>query len=419
MTLIHQGKEKDLRHKKVLALVLAGGAGTRLKDLTHWRAKPAVPFGGKFRIIDFALSNCVNSGIRNIGVLTQYKAHSLIKHLQKAWGGFNGELGEFVEILPAQQRVENSWYKGTADAIYQNLDIIKHHNPDYVLILAGDHVYKTDYRDMLEYHIDSDADMTVGAISVNANEAKNFGIMQTDADQRVTQFMEKPSMLNLKLQADNTALASMGFYLFNTEFLCDLLHKDAHNSQSSHDFGKDIIPEIIKTHHIGAYPFSQTEKPYWRDVGTIDAFWKANLELIDVVPELDLYDQNWPIWTYQAQLPPAKFVFNDDNRRGYAVDSMVSGGCIISGASINHSVLFNNVRVNSFSHIEDSVVMSDVTIGRNCRINNAIIDKRCTVPDNTVIGEDNSHDRSRFEISEGGVVLVTQDMLKKEVSRAA
>ncbi len=418
--IIKNGQEMDsIRRKKILALVLAGGAGTRLQNLTRWRAKPAVPFGGKFRIIDFALSNCVNSGIRNIGVLTQYKAHSLIKHLQKAWGGFKGELGEFVEILPAQQRVENSWYKGTADAIYQNLDIIKHHNPDYVLILAGDHIYKTDYMDMLESHIKSGAEMSAACIPVNISEASNFGIMQVDEHNAITQFIEKPQNLHSSNKGNDSVLASMGFYLFNTEFLCAQLIEDAKSNLSSHDFGKDLIPKIINKNKVNAYQFENNSWSYWRDVGTIDAFWKANLELIDVVPELDLYDESWPIWTYQAQVPPAKFVFNDNKRRGVAVDSMVSGGCIISGAEIQHSLLFNNVKVDSYTSIQDSVILPDVTIGNHCQIKNAVIDKRCKIPDNTIIGHDAKLDNANYHVSPNGVVLVTPDMINQEHYRAA
>ena len=341
----------SLLTRNTLALVLAGGRGSRLKQLTLWRAKPAVPFGGKFRIIDFALSNCINSGIRRIGVLTQYKAHSLIQHIQRGWSYLRGEFDEFVELLPAQQRIETSWYEGTADAVYQNIDIIRSHKPEYVLILAGDHIYKMDYGPMIAQHVESNADLTVGLIEVPLEQAKSFGVMSVGSDGKISEFNEKPENPQPKPGSPDTAMASMGIYVFNADFLIEQLLQDAANEFSNHDFGKDIIPKVIKKHNVYYYPFVDVQtgqQSYWRDVGTVDAFWKANLELTAITPDLNLYDVHWPIWTYQEQLPPAKFVFEEDGRRGMAVDSMVSGGCIISGACIRNSLLFSNVRVQVF-----------------------------------------------------------------------
>ena len=400
--------------RNTLALILAGGRGSRLKHLTKWRSKPAVPFGGKFRIVDFPLSNCINSGIRRVGVLTQYKAHSLLLHIQRGWGFLRGEFGEFVELLPAQQRIESSWYEGTADAVYQNLDILRSHNPDYVLILAGDHVYKMDYGTMIAEHVESGADMTVGCITVDIETAKGFGVMSVDESNRVIDFAEKPDQPKSIPGREGVALASMGIYVFNRKFLFEQLIKDADTPESSHDFGKDIIPRVISKYRVQAYPFTDTtsgKQAYWRDVGTIDAFWASNIELIGVTPPLNLYDRSWPIWTYQEQLPPAKFVFDDDERRGMAVDSMVSGGCVISGAKVKDSLLFSNVRVNSYSEVDHTVVLPDVNIGRNCRITKAVIDRGCDIPEGTVIGEDPEADAERFYVSEQGIVLVTPEML--------
>ena len=400
--------------RNTLALILAGGRGSRLKHMTKWRSKPAVPFGGKFRIVDFPLSNCINSGIRRVGVLTQYKAHSLILHIQRGWGFLRGEFGEFVELLPAQQRIESSWYEGTADAVYQNLDILRNHNPDYVLILAGDHIYKMDYGTMIAEHVESGADMTVGCLTVDLEMAKGFGVMSVNEKNQVIKFVEKPDNPDPMPGHDDLALASMGIYVFNRKFLFEQLIRDADTPNSSHDFGKDIIPNVIKNYRVIAHPFtdpSSGKQAYWRDVGTIDAFWKANLELIGVTPPLNLYDRSWPIWTYQEQLPPAKFVFDDDNRRGMAVDSMVSGGCVISGSVVKNSLLFSNVRLNSYSKLQDCVVLPDVNIGRNCRIKRAVIDRGCEIPEGTVIGEDAVADAERFHVSEGGIVLVTPEML--------
>ncbi len=400
--------------KNTLALILAGGRGSRLKHLTQWRSKPALPFGGKFKIIDFPLSNCINSGIRQIGVLTQYKAHSLILHIQRGWSFLRGEFGEFVELLPAQQRIESTWYAGTADAIYQNLDILRNHNPEYVLVLAGDHIYRMDYGTMIAEHVANGADMTVGCLEVDLETAKGFGVMAVDDDNRVLEFAEKPETPKPIPGSDTVALASMGIYVFNTAFLFEQLIKDADMPNSSHDFGKDIIPTVIGKYKVMAHAFRDPKsgkQAYWRDVGTIDAFWAANQELIGVTPELNLYDKTWPIWTYQEQLPPAKFIFDDDDRRGMAVDSMVSGGCIISGSLIRHSLLFSNVRLHSYSEIKDSVILPDVEIGQNCRIRKAVIDEGCKIPEGTVIGEDAEADAERFLVSSGGVVLVTSDML--------
>jgi len=404
--------------RNTLALIMAGGRGSRLEKMTQWRAKPAVPFGGKFRIIDFPLSNCINSGIRRIGVLTQYKAHSLIMHIQRGWGHFRAEFGEFVEVLPAQQRIESSWYLGTADSVYQNMDIIRSHSPEFVLILAGDHIYKMDYGAMLAKHVESEADITVGCIEVPIKQASAFGVMTADKDHRIKSFDEKPAEPQAMLAKPDEALCSMGIYIFNTELLFELLIKDAETKNSDHDFGKDVIPQAIKDYRVFAYPFTQAQseiQAYWRDVGTIDAFWEANLELIGISPELDLYDDEWPIWTYQEQLPPAKFIFNDETRRGMAIDSMVSGGCIISGAYIHDSLLFSHVFVDNYSKVDCSVVLPEVTIGKNCRIQHAVIDKGCIIPDGMIIGENEEDDKKRFHVSPNGVVLITPDMLGQKI----
>ena len=404
--------------RDTLALIMAGGRGERLKHLTLWRAKPAVPFGGKFRIIDFPLSNCMNSGIRRVGVLTQYKAHSLLLHIQKGWGFLRGELGEFVELLPAQQRIEAAWYAGTADAVYQNIDIIRSHDPSFVLILAGDHVYKMDYGPMLAAHVERGADVTVGCIEVELERARAFGVMSVTSEGRVVRFAEKPAAPEPLPGHPGYALASMGIYVFSTSFLYEQLIRDADTPRSTHDFGKDLIPSLIDRHRVMAYPFRDPQgdqRAYWRDVGTVDAYWEANMELIGVTPELNLYDREWPIWTYQEQLPPAKFVFDDDDRRGMAVDSMVSGGCILSGAVVRHSLLFSNVRVDSFSNVTDSVVMPDVTIGPSCRLHRVVVERGCVIPDGTVIGVDPEQDAKRFYVTPGGVTVVTPEMLGQEL----
>ncbi len=401
--------------RNTIALILAGGRGSRLKNMTDWRAKPAVPFGGKFRIIDFPLSNCVNSGIRKIGILTQYKSDSLIRHIQQGWGFLRGEFGEYVDLMPAQQRhSEDSWYKGTADAIFQNIDILRSRYPEHILVLAGDHIYKMDYGAMLADHVAKRADLTIGCIEVSLEEASAFGVMDVDDYRRVKAFVEKPKNPPVMPGRTDTALASMGIYIFNSKFLFEQLIKDADNPESSHDFGHDIIPSVIKDHVVNAYPFLDLQsgaQSYWRDVGTIDAYWAANMELIGVKPDLNLYDKTWPIWTYQEQTPPAKFVFDEEDRRGIAVDSMISGGCVVSGATVRHSLLFSNVRVNSYSTIVDTIVLPEVNIGRHCRITKAIVEKGCDIPEGTVIGEDAKDDAERYHVSPGGIVLVTPEML--------
>lgn len=399
--------------RKTLVLVLAGGSGSRLKGLTKWRAKPAVPFGGKYRIIDFALSNCVNSGLRKIGVLTQYKAHSLIRHLQRAWGFMRAEIGEFVELIPAQQRVDQQWYRGTADALYQNIDIIRRHAPDYVVVLGGDHIYTMDYSKMLYRHAESGADLTVGCIEVPVDEAREFGVMSVDEELHITEFNEKPEHPAPIPGKPDKAMASMGIYVFSTAYLYASLIDDAEDPASDHDFGKDIIPKSISSCNACAFPFlnSKGEPAYWRDVGTIDSYWAANMELCDVDPELNLYSREWPIWTYQTQHPPAKFIFDDDDVRGQAIDSLVSGGCILSGARVKRSVIFFATEVERGTSIKDSVVLPKVTIGKNCRITRAVIDKACVIEDNTVIGEDLEMDKKRFHVTDSGIVLVTPDML--------
>ncbi len=401
--------------RNTLVLVLAGGEGSRLKGLTKWRAKPAVPFGGKYRIIDFALSNCVNSGFRKIGVLTQYKAHSLIRHLQRGWSFMRAEIGEFVELLPAQQRTaEKSWYIGTANAVYQNIDIIKRHAPDYVIILGGDHIYSMDYGKMLVQHVQSGADLTVGCMEVPVDEASEFGVMSVRDDMSIARFAEKPEKPETMPDRPDTALVSMGIYVFSTTFLYRKLIEDHNDPKSSHDFGKDIIPGSIENSVAMAYAFrdEKTGKPaYWRDVGSLDSYWQANIELCDVEPELNFYSQSWPIWTYQVQHPPAKFVFDDEGRRGEAIDSIVAGGCIISGAQVKRSAIFFGAIINSHSMVKDSVILPKVHIGENCRITRAIIDKSCVIPNGTVIGEDLEDDKKRYHVTKGGVVLVTPDML--------
>ncbi len=399
--------------RRTLVVVLAGGAGSRLMGLTRWRAKPAVPIGGKYRIIDFALSNCVNSGLRRISVLTQYKSHSLIRHLQRAWGFMRAEIGEFVEIIPAQQRIAAEWYRGTADALYQNIDIIRRHAPDNVIVLGGDHVYTMDYSKMLYEHVISGADLTVGCIEVPRKDATEFGVMAIDEKFRITDFSEKPSDPAPLPDKPDKSLASMGIYIFTTAYLYASLIADAENPDSSHDFGKNIVPSSIPHSAVYAYPFVKKDgsPAYWRDVGSVDSYYRANIELCDVEPELNLYSRTWPIWTYQTQHPPAKFIFDDDSARGQAIDSLVSGGCILSGATVKRSVIFFATQIERGSVIRDSVILPKVHIGKNCRITRAIIDKACVIQDDTVIGEDPEQDRQRFHVTEEGVVLVTPSML--------
>src|SRR5210317_1447031 len=406
--------------RETVALILAGGQGSRLHELTDWRAKPAVAFGGKFRIIDFALSNCLNSGIRRIGVLTQYKAHSLIRHLVHGWSWFQLGRKEFVEVLPASQRVGGEWYRGTADAVYQNLDIIRTHDPRFVLILSGDHVYKMDYGAFLAAHAEREADMTVCCLEVPLEEAAGqFGVMTVDETGRVIKFTEKPEHPDPVPGKPDVCLASMGNYLFNTEFLYEQVIKDADTVGTQHDFGRNIIPSIIDNYRIYAYPFRDPEtgqQAYWRDVGTLDAFWEANMELVAVSPQLNLYDKVWPIWTHQVQSPPAKFVFDLDDRRGSAIQSMVAGGCVISGSIVRGSLLFSDCYVHSYSEVTDSVVLPDVDIGEHCRINRAIIDRGCKIPEGTTIGVDHDADRERgFRVTRKGITLVTPDMLGQQL----
>jgi glucose-1-phosphate adenylyltransferase len=402
--------------RNTLALVLAGGRGSRLYELTSWRAKPALYFGGKYRIIDFPMSNCVNSGVRKIGVLTQYKAHSLIRHLMRGWSHFRRELGEYVEVLPASQRYSDDWYQGTADAVYQNLDIIRTLQPELVLILSGDHVYKMDYGPLLVHHVETEADMTVCCLEVPVEEAAGtFGVIEVDENGRVIGFQEKPEHPAEIPDKPGYALASMGNYVFTTEFLHDRLVDDAGVVGSTHDFGHDVIPAMIASCHVQAYPFRDEKtgkKAYWRDVGTLDSFWLSNMELIDTIPQLNLYEADWPLWTYQEQLPPAKFVLNDDDRRGMAVQSMVAGGCIISGSHLSGSVVFSGVRSHAHADIASSVVLPDVVVGGGAKIKRAIIDRGCVIPEGMQIGIDAEEDRENgFRVTKGGVVLVTRGML--------
>jgi glucose-1-phosphate adenylyltransferase len=398
-----------------LAIIMAGGRGERLKQLTEDRCKPAAPFGGKFRIVDFVLSNCLNSGIRQISVLTQYKAHSLIQHIGKGWGFLRGEFGEFIEIIPAQQRLGPEWYQGTADALWQNMELIRAHRPLHVLVLAGDHIYKMDYGPMIGFHVEKEADITVGVVEVPIDRAREFGVLAVDESNRVLNFLEKPRDPPPIPGRPDVAMASMGIYVFNPRLLERLLRADAEDPQSVHDFGKNIIPAAIDKLRVFAYPFEDVRSKaqhYWRDVGTIDAYYEANMELVRVSPELNIYDEQWPIWTYQEQLPPAKFVFDDDDRRGCAIDSMVSGGCIISGSRVSNSLLFSQVRVHDHSTVDRSVILPRVRIGEHCVVRNAIIDEGSVVPDGMKIGVDPVQDHERFYVSENGVTLVTASMLR-------
>ena len=406
--------------KRAMALILAGGRGSRLKQLTDTRCKPAVYFGGHFRIIDFVLSNCMNSGLRRIGVLTQYKSHSLLRHLQRGWNFLKSEMHEFVDLIPAQQRVdENAWYRGTADAVYQSLDIIKSNKPEYVVILAGDHIYKMDYARMLADHALSGAGVTVGCIEVDRQEAKAFGVMAIDENKKVTSFVEKPADPPAMPGKPDRSLASMGIYIFTADYLYRMLDEDIALEGSSHDFGKDIIPKAVGEGQVVAHFFqdscvynSEKAPAYWRDVGTIDAYWEANIDLTATVPELNLYDRSWPIWTYQEQLPPAKFVHNEANRRGEAIESSVSAGCILSG-SVHNSLLFSNCRVHSYTQIHGAVLLPEVQVGRNVRLTKVVVDRGCRIPDGLVVGEDPDDDARRFYRSEGGVTLITPRMLEK------
>lgn len=405
--------------RETVAIVLAGGRGSRLGPLTDARAKPAVPFGGKFRIIDFALSNCLNSDIRRIGIATQYQSHGLIHHLQRGWSFLDGRFNEFIDLLPAQQSATGDWYKGTADAVYQNIELLRRHSPMLVLVLAGDHIYKMDYTRMLYEHVERAADMTVGCVEVPLAEAAGqLGVMAVDRDFRVVEFQEKPEEPRAIPGRGESCLGSMGIYVFNTEFLYEQLVEDAMREDSDHDFGHDLIPALVSADaRIFAHRLQDScvqpvdGRPYWRDVGTIDAFYEANLELTRVSPALNLYDQSWPIWTFQEQLPPAKFVFNLDERRGCAVDSMVSGGCIISGSAILNSLLFSNVRVHSYCDVSDAVILPEVVVGRGARLKRVVIDQGARIPPGLVAGHDPEEDRKRFHVTEKGVTLITPSML--------
>jgi len=405
--------------RHAMAYVLAGGRGSRLMELTDIRAKPAVYFGGKSRIIDFALSNALNSGIRRIGVATQYKAHSLIRHLQRGWNFFRPERNESFDILPASQRVtETGWYAGTADAVYQNIDIIEGYAPRYIVLLAGDHVYKMDYEPMLQQHVEQGADVTVGCIEVDTAEASGFGVMGTDTADRIIAFFEKPKHPPSMPGKPGRALASMGIYVFETKFLIDILRRDAADTNSSHDFGHDIIPYLVKNGRAVAHRFEEScvrSEPggpaYWRDVGTVDAYWEANIDLTDFVPGLDLYDQNWPIWTYGEIVPPAKFVHDENHRRGQAISSLVSGGCIVSGTDIRQSLLFTGVHTRSYACVDQAVVLPYAHIGRHARLKRVVVDRGAVIPEHLVVGEDPEHDAARFRRSPRGICLITQPML--------
>ena len=409
---------------QAMAFVLAGGRGSRLKELTDRRAKPAVYFGGKTRIIDFALSNALNSGIRKMAIATQYKAHSLIRHVQRGWNFFRAERNEYLDILPASQRVADSrWYSGTADAVAQNIDIIDDYNVKFVVILAGDHIYKMDYEIMLREHVDTGADVTIGCLTVPRAEASAFGVMAVDTAGQVTEFLEKPKKPPGLPGDPENCLASMGIYVFNWDFLRELLRKDMEDASSSHDFGHDLIPHLVKHGKAMAHRFSDScvtsgleTEPYWRDVGTVDAFWQANVDLTDFTPKLDLYDNEWPIWTYAEIVPPAKFIHDEDGRRGCAVSSLVSGDCIVSGSEVRHSLLYTGVRAHSFSALDQAVVLPYVDIGRHARLRQCVIDRGVRIPRGLVVGEDPVEDEKWFRRTEGGVVLITQPMLDKRAA---
>ena len=414
-----QAKPNARLSSQAMAFVLAGGRGSRLKELTDTRAKPAVYFGGKARIIDFALSNALNSGIRKMAIATQYKAHSLIRHCQRGWSFFRAERNEYLDILPASQRVsENKWYLGTADAVTQNIDIVDSYGIKYVIVLAGDHVYKMDYEIMLHQHVESGADVTIGCLTVPRMEATAFGVMAVDKAMRVTRFLEKPADPPAIPGDPDHALASMGIYVFNWDFLRDLLIRDSEDSNSSHDFGNDLIPGIVRNGKAMAHRFAEScvtsgleTEPYWRDVGTIDAFWQANIDLTDFIPKLDLYDNAWPIWTYAELVPPAKFVHDVDGRRGMAVSSLISGDCIVSGSEVHNSLLFTGCRTHSFSRLEYVVALPQVIVNRKAELKNCVIDHGVVIPDGLVVGQDADEDARWFRRTEAGVVLITQAML--------
>jgi glucose-1-phosphate adenylyltransferase len=420
--------ERSLRHsasipiaRSAMAYVLAGGRGSRLLELTEQRAKPAVPFGGKSRIIDFALSNALNSGIRRIGVATQYKAHSLIRHLQRGWSFLREERNESFDILPASQRMgDETWYAGTADAVYQNIDIIEPYNTEYIVILAGDHIYKMDYEQMLRQHVEQSADVTVGCIEVPRAQARGFGIMGVDESERIIDFVEKPADPPSMPGNPGMSLASMGIYVFGTRFLFEQLRRDANDRNSSRDFGRDIIPYLVQNGRAFAHRFSRScvrsgmeAEAYWRDVGTVDAYWEANIDLTAVVPALDLFDRDWPIWTYAEITSPAKFVHDQEGRRGCAISSLVAGGSIISGATVTHSLLSNHVHVHSYAQIDNSVLLPEVDVGRHVRLRNVVVDRGVRIPPGLVVGEDPDADSRNFRRTENGITLITQRMIDR------
>ena len=420
-----QPKPNTRLSSQAMAFVLAGGRGSRLKELTDRRAKPAVYFGGKTRIIDFALSNALNSGIRKMAIATQYKAHSLIRHMQRGWGFFRAERNEYLDILPASQRVdETHWYMGTADAVRQNIDIVDSYDVTYIIVLAGDHIYKMDYEIMLRQHAETGADVTIGCLTVPRAEASAFGVMDIDKTGRITDFLEKPADPPGMPGNPDHSLASMGIYVFDWAFLRDLLIRDAEDDGSSHDFGNDLIPAIVKNGKAMAHQFADScvksgleEEPYWRDVGTIDAFWQANIDLTDFIPKLDLYDSSWPIWTYAEIVPPAKFIHDEDGRRGSAVSSLVSGDCIVSGSEVRNSLLFTGVRAHSWSTLDHAVLLPYVTVNRKARLKNCVIDMGVIIPDGLVVGEDAAEDARWFRRTEAGIVLITQDMLDMRAAK--
>ena len=420
-----QPKPNARLSSQAMAFVLAGGRGSRLKELTDFRAKPAVYFGGKTRIIDFALSNALNSGIRKMAIATQYKAHSLIRHIQRGWGFFRAERNEYLDVLPASQRMDEvNWYRGTADAIAQNIDIIDSYGINYVVVLAGDHIYKMDYEVMLQQHVNTNADVTIGCLTVPRAEASAFGVMAVDETLRITEFLEKPKDPPGMPGDPTHALASMGIYVFDWKFLRALLIEDMNNPNSTHDFGFDLIPAIVRGGKAMAHKFSDScvksgleTEPYWRDVGTIDAFWQANIDLTDFVPKLDIYDSSWPIWTYAEIVPPAKFIHDEDGRRGQAISSLVSGDCIVSGSEVRNSLLFTGVRTHSYSALEYVVALPYVTVNRNASLKNCVIDRGVIIPDGLVVGEDPEEDAKWFRRTETGIVLVTQTMLDARAAK--
>ena len=410
--------------KSAYAMILAGGRGSRLMQLTDWRAKPAVPFGGKLRIVDFPLSNCINSGVRRIGVATQYMSHGLIHHIQRGWNFLDDQFDEFVDILPAQRYGREGWYTGTANAVFQNMELVRICEPEYVLVLGGDHIYKMDYSILLADHVAKGADLTIACIDVPLSSASHFGVMAVDKAWRITNFQEKPEHPDPIPGQSDQALVSMGIYVFNARFLYEQLMLDNDDPNSSHDFGKDIIPKLVKTHAVFAHRFANScvnmvgNVPYWRDVGTVDAYWEANMDLVQVTPDLNLYDDSWPIRTNQAQLPPAKFIFNDDGFRGHAMDSMISSGCIISGATIERSLLMLKVLVKERSLIQDSVILPNVELGRHVTLKRVVVDKHCIIPDGFSAGVDPELDQQRFHVTKRGVTLITPEMLGQMVRQA-